>query len=169
MAFRTVFAATSVLLLCGAATWYLLGRSGEPAAAPGGPAPPSASPATSQPPDAPPLVGEGPLPPPASQDSAEPATGYVLLPDGSYLPALNGVKATTKWGSGPFPGIKARFRHTDGNEWYLLNDGRKMTTVYDVGTIRGVTERRALLLCGTETAALPVKTMPLENEAGPGR
>ncbi len=92
------------------------------------------------------VPGLQPIPVPLQRVEAE--AGHVQLPDGSYLPNLNGVKGSAKleW-VGPFPAVIGKIRNAaDGVEWYVLENGDRITTVNRPGTAAGQPVRRDLVV-----------------------
>jgi hypothetical protein len=69
----------------------------------------------------------------AVKSAPTPPAGSVLsLPDGTFLPALNGVRSvpTTSWwpGDRPWSPVVRKETYADGSEWYVHADGSKSTT-----------------------------------------
>lgn len=102
--------------------------------------PPEAAPAPQVPtPDVPPaapIAGPPPaqaeLPLPPTSTTAQ--TGYTGYPDGTWLPPLNGAKATVKHvfhANTPFTKVVGRLRDTNGREWYVHENGVRSTTYVD--------------------------------------
>lgn len=88
------------------------------------------------------------------------APGYLELPDGRFLPALNGVRAADKlaWSGAEFPVIEAVVRNpADGLEWYRLENGDMLTTVNAPGTEGGRAVRRDLIVYVQRKDLLPVR------------
>ena len=67
---------------------------------------------------------------PAPAKPAVAAVGSVRFPDGSSMPALNGVKTdiVITWGSGPFTRVVGTEDGPDGWKWYVHENGARSTT-----------------------------------------
>lgn len=113
---------------------------------------------------APASAGEGPAAPAQILPAPEPVRdkqrtdGFIGLPDGTYLPSLNGVQAHArlKW-QGPFVGVKHKMIDQDGREWYVLNNGDYVTTVIQSGTDHGRPVQRAIMQHIRRAKALPAQ------------
>ena len=82
------------------------------------------------------ITGRMPAPKPVTSITSD--ERMFRLPDGSYLPSLNGVKsngARLNWGAGPFSPVDYTFKDQDGLEWYRLKNGDYLTTVSAPGTV----------------------------------
>ena len=84
----------------------------------------------------------------------------IRMPDGKYLPALNGVlnPPALTWPSGRiYSPVVGTERDTHGNDWYLHADGSKSTMqMIDMNRL-GKTSREAVSYVATPQASLPVQ------------
>ncbi len=84
-------------------------------------------------------------PQPAAQPAAHTAPtalpGMTMLPDGSYIPNLNGVKEAMVWKGEDFSPIKGIQANDQGVEWWVHENGMMSTTVVLEGTVNGVAGR----------------------------
>ncbi len=67
------------------------------------------------------------------------------LPDGSYIPNLNGVKEPMVWTGADFSPITGISVTEQGVEWWVHENGIQSTTAMVEGTVNGVTRRQAVL------------------------
>lgn len=116
-----------------------------------------------------PSIGEGeqtlqlapvaiPIQPAPQASKAPPASGSLLLPDGTYLPTLNGVDADLKltWPSHlPFSPVVGRVVDSQGIERYLHADGSQSTTQMIYRSDLGRAD--AAVLVSTPRPAAPLK------------
>lgn len=88
------------------------------------------------------------MPAPQPRVSVDSTSGYVRLPDGTFIPNLNGVKSHAKlaWGAGPFSPIDYKMVDADGIEWYVLKNGDQLTTVRWPGTENGKPVMRDIIV-----------------------
>jgi hypothetical protein len=100
-----------------------------------------------------------PAPKPIGARDLVAGAGYIGLPDGTFMPNLNGVTTSDrlKWGRGPFPEIIGTTRGADGIEWYVLEGGDKLTTVHMPGrNEHGEKVHRDLIIHDRVEKPLPV-------------
>ncbi len=99
-----------------------------------------------------PLVKE--LPPPVPELSPPSLEQTLRLPDGSYVPTLNGVPGSQSllqawrgtWGSTPFSPIVSKRVDQKGNEWYVHeNGGQSSTLMSEVRFADGSIESRVTI------------------------
>ena len=124
-----------LLVLAATLTWAFTPRADAPLAAPAAGSQPMSQPVSrpaSQPasqPGAAPVRATAPV----HATHAVPATPALALPDGSFVPLLNGVREAPRgswWPAGqPWSPIVRRETYADGTEWYVHADGTKSTTV----------------------------------------
>ena len=104
-----------------------------------------------------PVLMKGDALPPKPQHSPRDTSGMTRLPDGSYIPNLNGVRIPMVWsrpGFSPIVGI----RRTDrGVDWWVHENGTQSTTVVTDAFINGVWVRQP----GLQVAVPLAKTMPI--------
>ncbi len=137
--------AISVLLLgvlgTGAWTaWRLLQE--EPADPPENP--PTGGGVTSKPTLAPVLMKGAALPPKPQQNPRDTST-MTRLPDGTYIPNLNGVRVPLTWACGVFSPIVRVERNNLGVDWWVHENGMQSTTEIVDGIFNGVRGRRAMI------------------------
>ena len=70
----------------------------------------------------------------------------IRLPDGSYVPALNGVATAVSWGKRAFSPIVGRNVTAQGVEWYVHEDGSQSTTIRVTGSGQAAREVRSMIL-----------------------
>jgi|SRR5712671_1327371 len=106
---------------------------------------------------------------PLPQQKAEPvSTGFIVFPDGSRKPPLNGVKNPAKlaWGSEPFSPI-VRTENHNGVDWYRHADGSYTTTQMKWRSDLGRDD--AVTLCIHPKSPAPVDLGDLDTAAGVGK
>ncbi|MBK8975310.1 MAG: hypothetical protein IPM29_05250 [Planctomycetes bacterium] len=103
------------------------------------------------------------VPPPARDlfrvdPDTTPRADRVELPDGTWVPALNGAKDARAplWPEGvPYSPLVGRERASNGQDWYVHEDGTRWTTIYgwraDLGRMDAITN------VATPTAPLPME------------
>ena len=74
--------------------------------------------------------------------------GKILLPDGTFVPALNGVETAVQWGKRSFSPIVGRNLTDTGVEWYVHEDGSQSTTVQVRGEGPGAAGIASALVVG---------------------
>jgi len=96
--------------------------------------------------EVPPLLKapSGKLEPPPAQDK----TGWIVFPDGSSYPPLNGVKVAPKIGfhprMAPYAPVVRIERDASGRDWYVHENGVRSTMyIDDRGETIGMAERPA--------------------------
>lgn len=116
-------ALVAAVALALAAVWWLW-PSSAPRPSPATTAPPAAAPAP-----VPVTADPGKTPPPAA---AAEHRFELQLPDGSYVPALNGAVGAAPlarfWGNWPWSPITGTMRSDAGVDWYTHADGSRSTT-----------------------------------------
>ena len=68
-----------------------------------------------------------------------------MLPDGTYLPNLNGVKIAVVWKGREFSPIKGIRANDQGVDWWVHENGMMSTTVIVEGTVDGIVVKQATL------------------------
>lgn len=108
------------------ATWRWLDREPAPVVPPTPSAPAPETPPSGS---SPAVTDRGNKPAPAPKPGAEPAR--VKYPDGSTMPALNGVTTdlVVTWGTRPFTKIIGTEDGPGGWKWYVHENGTRSTTV----------------------------------------
>ncbi len=107
-----------------------------------------------------PVLLKGDVLPPKPQDSPRDISAMMRLPDGTYIPNLNGVQVPMAWSRAAFSPIVGIRRSDLGVDWWVHENGTLSTTVVSEGIINGVRARQAAL-----QIAVPLdKTFP----TGPG-
>jgi hypothetical protein len=152
---RTAAAVALVLVAAaGVATWCWLDREPAPVV----PAKPTAAPV------APPSAGA-----PAQADLTKPqappkaavaAVPRLQFPDGSSMPALNGVKTDVviEWGKRPFTPVVGTENGPGGGKWYVHQNGARSTTA--MVDMNGVPQPTGIV-------AEPEKSLPTLPDQGP--
>lgn len=129
---------------------------------------PPQSPAVAAKPEPAPTPAAAPVPAaPAPEKTPAPAKepGTMVFPDGSKLPALNGVTGEVKvdWGVRPFTKVVGIEDGPGGWKWYVHENGTRSTTA--MNTMHGVTAPMSIV-------AEPERAAPLapgsEPQAGTG-
>ena len=95
-----------------------------------------------------------------------PAEERLLMPDGSFVPTLNGVKNPAKiaWGSTPYsPIVRKQFDPTI--TWYVHADGTYTTTMMQWRSDHG--REDAVTLCLHPAAPAGIEGAPDEGTVGP--
>lgn len=109
-------------VLTAAAAWWLLARSGTPAPSPATPPPAATAPG--------PEVATAAAPAPIRKPA--PAADQLALPDGTFVPVLNGARGAPPlqrfWGQRPWSPILRVERSDLGVDWYVHADGTRSTT-----------------------------------------
>lgn len=102
----------------------------------------------------------------ATVDPGIPEDQRLRMPDGSFVPTLNGVKnpAAIVWGNQPYSPI-VRKQIDPHCEWYLHADGTYTTTVMTWRSDLG--REDAVTLCLHPAKALPLEGAPDEGMIGP--
>lgn len=155
--------------LLGGTAWYLTRESAAPSRDPGPGSRPASSPASSAgvATDLRATSLGGPVP----QGQTVDVSRSIRMPDGKYLPALNGVlnPPNLTWPkSRPYSPVVSTERDTKGQEWYVHADGSKSTmTMIDMKRGERVS-REAVSYVATPQAALPVRDDPAPKSAAPG-
>lgn len=87
-----------------------------------------------------PAVAEAVAPAAAPLPPATPPAAQVTFPDGSTLPALNGVTEpiVLQWGNRPYSPVVAKIADEQGVEWYRHQDGSWSTTRMVQDRVRGI-------------------------------
>ena len=67
------------------------------------------------------------------------------LPDGSYIPNLNGVREPGLWTGRPFSPIVGIRRNDQGVDWWVHENGMQSTITYVDGTRNGVPVREVAM------------------------
>ena len=99
-------------------------------------------------------------------DSKIPPEQRLLMPDGSFVPTLNGVKNPGKivWGDAPYSPI-VRKQIDPTLEWYVHADGTYTTTMMQWRSDLG--REDAVTLCLHPAAATAIEGAPDEGTIGP--
>jgi hypothetical protein len=145
---RTALLAAAALAAVAALGYQWLAKSEPlqvPAGAPTAPAQPE--PAAPKPAQAE-VTAQAPIP------KSSTTTGSVVYPDGSKLPALNGVttEVVLTWGVRPFTKVVGVEDGPQGWKWYVHENGTRSTTV--MNTVNGVPQAMGLV-------AEPERSLPI--------
>lgn len=148
----------------GAAIWYLTAKPGtsDEARTPPIPEKPASTPSVAKTPGP---VTAAPLQP--QNPNTIDVSRSIRMPDGKYLPALNGVLNPPALGwpkDRPYSPVVGTERDTRGNDWYLHADGSKSTMNMIDMNRGGRVVREAVTQVANPQAALPVQ----HEESGSG-
>jgi len=109
-----------------------------------------------------PTVMTGDALPPKPQQNPRDISLMTKLPDGSYIPNLNGVREPMTW-SGPFSPIVG-IRRTDlGVDWWVHENGMQSTVFIAEGTANGVPVRHPMLQIAVPEDIAPAVAAPKRN------
>lgn len=158
----TVLSAVGIGIVCAGAwvAWVAWEASQAKAAGTGATSPPAAQQQRQQQPQVPkPMVASDTRPAPEPQQNPRDTSLMTRLPDGSYIPNLNGVRQPMSW-NGQFSPI-VRINRTDtGVDWWVHENGLHSTVYMVEGTRRGVPVREAALLKAFPLPARPTYQPP---------
>lgn len=140
-----------LLLLGGGGYYWLQARTVAPAPAAVAPAPEE----TPVPAPIPPAQATPAPPSPAAATAPAQKRGGIRYPDGSVMPALNGVteEVTLQWGKTPFTRIVGVITDERGQQWYRHEDGT-MSTVW-MGEMNGVPQAQGAVAQPTSAVSQP--------------
>jgi hypothetical protein len=148
---RAPIAAVLGAAAIGAIAWFALRGPDAPAAPAAGPAAPAPKPAPAA---EPPRPEQATVARPAKPAKVE---GAVKYPDGSSMPALNGVtsEVVLQWGVGAFTKVVGTENGPGGWQWYVHENGTRSTTA--MVTVNDVPQAMGIV-------AEPTKPLPMLDE-----
>lgn len=160
MATRNTVLSALLLGILGIGAWAFWAAERGPIAGSTPPSPPSPAAEKVPAPVVKPMMAAGDRPAPKAEQNPRDISLMTRLPDGTYVPNLNGVREPLTW-NGPFSPI-VRIHRTDlGEDWWVHENGMQSTTVMVEGTRNGVPFREAMIKC-----AFPIRPLPTVDAAG---
>lgn len=161
MSARATLLSVVAIGILGAASWAVWSATQAKAAEPKKiPEPPAAKKALPQVPT--PMVATNTRPAPKPQHNPRDISLMTRLPDGTYVPNLNGVRQPMSW-TGQFSPIVSINRTDVGVDWWVHENGLQSTVLILEGTMKGVPVREATLLQAFPMSALPTDGATKKN------